>query len=329
MADTFTSNFGLTKPEPGASADTWGAKINADLDTIDSVLVAARSSFLPCALATTGNITLAGEQGIDGTLTSGTRVLVWKQTNPVENGLYLSAAGAWARTQDANETAEFVTGRDVLVTGGNTNGGRRLYISSPVVSLGVSSVVFSDAVRVSDVSATGNASIGGTLAVTGASTLAAVSATTVTASGAISAASVTAGGGSLAQATTSVRGTITVATTAESQAFASDIDSITPLRLKEALQGANQLLNQNGYQKLPGGLILQWGRFSAAANASTVQSFPIAFPNNCFAAVVSGGAPLGDQNGNWPATTSVTASQLTVFNYNDDAQTAHFIAVGN
>ncbi len=41
MADTFTPILGLTKPEIGASRDTWGAKWNANLDAIDAVLGAA------------------------------------------------------------------------------------------------------------------------------------------------------------------------------------------------------------------------------------------------------------------------------------------------
>jgi len=56
-----------------------------------------------CQVASTGNLTLSGLQTIDGyTTLVGDRVLVKNQTTQAQNGIYVVASGAWARSSDAN-----------------------------------------------------------------------------------------------------------------------------------------------------------------------------------------------------------------------------------
>ena len=76
----------------------------------------------PVKYATTANITLSGEQSIDGTATSTSRVLVKNQTTSSQNGIYVTATGAWARSTDMSTGSTIEGGTMVYVTDGTVNG---------------------------------------------------------------------------------------------------------------------------------------------------------------------------------------------------------------
>src|SRR5690349_25140851 len=73
----------------------------------------------PVQAATTGNITLAGEQTIDGVACAeGDRVLAWQQAVGRENGIYVVSTGNWRRAAVADGPRDLATGTMLMVTGG-------------------------------------------------------------------------------------------------------------------------------------------------------------------------------------------------------------------
>jgi hypothetical protein len=89
------------------------------------------------------------------------------------------------------------------------------------------------------------------------------------------------------------------------------------------MTGVVPSVGSSGYTSLPGGIIIQWGNFSANPGG-TATSFPMTFPNNCFsitAVPVSNTArPL--------AVSSPTTSGFTAYPQNNGT-TVYYIAIGN
>lgn len=95
----------------------------------------------PVACATTANITLSGEQTIDGVTTSASRVLVKDQTDGTENGIYVSGSGAWTRATDNDSAAEF-NGATVHVSAGAVNADRTYVCTTDSITLGTTSITW-------------------------------------------------------------------------------------------------------------------------------------------------------------------------------------------
>jgi len=128
---------------------------------------------------------------------------------------------------------------------------------------------------------------------------------------------------------TEVNSKTTVASAAQAQAQTSNAVLISALRLAEAFKGGNQQLANSGYQKFPGGLIIQW--FSGpqiSAGGSATVAYPISFPTaafKCFTAY-NAGAPA---TGTVTFTTAVPGlDSVVVYNTSSNNATPAIFVIG-
>lgn len=108
--------------------------------------------------------------------------------------------------------------------------------------------------------------------------------------------------------------------------------------LKVALSdftGTNQSISNNGYQKIPGGFIIQWGLApSTVQGGSGTNIFPVAFPNSCLSVVLTDFALVENLSVIW----GVSLLKENYFNYywsigasgigSSPTRTPFYIAIG-
>lgn len=119
-------------------------------------------------------------------------------------------------------------------------------------------------------------------------------------------------------------GIVKLATAALAQGLIDDASALTPFKLTQVFTG-NQSLGANGYLKLPGGLIIQWG-VNGASSSSGTTVFPVAFPNACDVVLLQ----VFPSPGSSSQVAYVNSKSQTQFDWNKTMNTSniYWLAIG-
>ena len=134
----------------GAEADSTSCQLQLNSSSVYGPAYAGVTNRTSVRAMSTSNITLSGAQTIDGVaIIAGDRVLVAGQTNAINNGIYVAAAGSWTRAADM-AAASNASNAWMTVNEGTVHASQGVLCSNAPAVVGTDSLIFTISVTGAD-----------------------------------------------------------------------------------------------------------------------------------------------------------------------------------
>lgn len=119
-----------------------------------------------------------------------------------------------------------------------------------------------------------------------------------------------------------------ISTASSGEVYVADGSSSGAWGLAETIEATKDVTGTDGYVKLPGGVILQWGQVTVGGDNTATITWPLTFPTACLQAVICQGSASSVGTDSLASIYSLSTTGATARNGVNNTTTLRYFAIG-